>query len=674
MLPLFIYEKDILEVIQILEGDIIMKKVSFRIRKFDKEQFLTYNIDNDASLDEEVLDFLEEEEPKGLVPIIFEEDEEFDTFSYNVTDKIRLCELSNQEINAEMVLKVMRGLVLSLVDMGEYRVPLSYLVLHRNYIYINSDYEVEFICVPLEDMQDEVDVNAFLRSFVASLRFDSSENGDYVARMLSYINNTAIFNLRNMVSLVEDLMETMGIEIPEDLSNEIYVDYQEVEDGEVIEASEEVIQEDVAMTIEEPDEDEVEDIEEAAEESEETVEDTEEAAEEPAETVEDIEEVAEELEETVEAVEETVEEPETAVEDVEEAVEEPEATVEDVEEAVEEPEAAVEDVEEAVEEPEAAVEDVEEAVEEPEAAVEDVEEAVEEPEAAVEDVEEAVEELEATVEDVEEAAVEVVEEAVEEDIEEVAEEPEVAVEDTEELAKNEVFNTETDIDEDAQNIIDSLKKKVEQEQHATVLEEVQKVIKKPTFKTKDTSSSGVVIEDDFDDFVAEMERAEKAAKHEETGLKIKKSIKVNRASVAKSNRDEIKEEVAVDNKVEEEVDSNVIQSQTVAATAVVKTVDVPKANPYLVRVNTEERIMITKQNFKVGKASMGVDYTVKGNSAVSRVHAIIVNKDDTYYVKDNKSTNHTFVNGKILDEGENEPLTHDCKIVLGDEEFVFKLR
>ncbi len=710
MLPLFIYEKDILEVILILEGDIIMKKVSFRIRKFDKEQFLTYNIDNDASLDEEVLDFLEEEEPKGLVPIIFEEDEEFDTFSYNVTDKIRLCELSNQEINAEMVLKVMRGLVLSLVDMGEYRVPLSYLVLHRNYIYINSDYEVEFICVPLEDIQDEVDVNAFLRSFVASLRFDSSENGDYVARMLSYINNTAIFNLRNMVTLVEDLMETMGIEIPEDLSNEIYVDYQEVEDEEVVEASEEVIQEDVAMTVEEPEEDVVEDIQKAVEESEET----EEAVEKPAETVEDIEEVAEELEETVEDVEGTVEEPETAVEDVEEAVEEPETAVEDVEEAVEEPEAAVEDVEEAVEEPEAAVEDVEEAVEEPEAAVEDVEEAVEEPEAAVEDVEEAVEEPEAAVEDVEEAveepeavvedieevaeepevAVEDVEEAVEEpeagveDIEEVAEEPEVAVEDieeaveepeaavedTEELAKNEVFNTETDIDEDAKSIIESLKKKVEEEQHATVLEEVQKIVKKPTFKTKDTSSSGVVIEDDFDDFVAEMERAEKAAKHEETGLKIKKSIKVNRASVAKSNRDEIKEEVAVDNKVEEEVASNVIQSQTVAATAVVKTMDIPKANPYLVRVNTEERIMITKQNFKVGKASMGVDYTVKGNSAVSRVHAIIVNKDDTYYVKDNKSTNHTFVNGKILDEGENEPLTHDCKIVLGDEEFVFKLR
>ena len=59
-----------------------MKKVSFRVRNFDKEQFLTYNIDNEADLDDEVLDFLEEEEPEGIVPVIFDgQEEEFDTFS-----------------------------------------------------------------------------------------------------------------------------------------------------------------------------------------------------------------------------------------------------------------------------------------------------------------------------------------------------------------------------------------------------------------------------------------------------------------------------------------------------------------------------------------------------------------------------------------------------------------
>ena len=49
-----------------------MKKISFRVRNFESEQFLTFNIDNDAELDEDILDYLEEEEPEGIVPVIFE--------------------------------------------------------------------------------------------------------------------------------------------------------------------------------------------------------------------------------------------------------------------------------------------------------------------------------------------------------------------------------------------------------------------------------------------------------------------------------------------------------------------------------------------------------------------------------------------------------------------------
>ncbi len=545
------FEMMLYNIFLVLEGDIIMKKVSFRIRNFDKERFLTYDIDNEATLDEEVLDFLEEEEPKGIVPIIFEEGDEFDTFSYNVTDKIRLCELSEQEINAEMVLRVMRGLVLSLVDMSEYRVPLSYLVLHRNYIFINSDYEVEFICVPLEEMQEEVDINSFLRNFVASLRFESSENGDYVAKLLSYINNTAIFSLRNMVTVVEDLMDVMGVELLEESSNDIYVDYQEVLNDDDDDEEEISIGGDTSILTsavgEESTEEEV--VEEETAEEEEVVEE---------ETAEEEEVAEEETAEEEEVVEEEIAQEEEAVE---------EETVEDV-----------------------------------------------------------------------------------------------AEEQSDEMAE-------------AESIIADLKKLVESKKstpETTEKEESKVTPKKSTFKTKDTSAmTSVVIEDDFDAFLAEKEKEEKesAKKGETTGLKIRKNIKVNRASVAMSNQEELKEEAK-----EEEVVSNSILSQTVGVTGILKGADLPKANPYLIRVNTEERIMITKQNFKVGKASMGVDYAVRGNSAVSRIHAIITSKDDVYYVKDNKSTNHTFVNGKMLGEGESELLTHDCKIVLADEEFVFKLR
>ena len=626
-----------------------MKKISFRVRNFDKEQFLTFNIDNEAELDEELLDYLEEEEPAGIVPVIFEEGEEFDTFSYNVTDKIRLSELSEQEINAEMVLLVLRGLVMALIDMAEYRVPVSYLVLNRHYIYIDSDYKVEFVCIPLEEMREDVDISHFLRNFLASLRFEPSDNDNYVARLFTYINNHAVFNLRNMLSLVETLMEDLGIEIPDD-ANEIYAEYHEVEevtsDTTVLTSEEETdisrVMDDLAAAEEL---DDAEDIETAMSDlAAQSEEDTGKlAAEEEVDEPEKVEE--EEAEELEEAAEEEGEEPEEVEE--EEASEPEEVEEEEAEkpEEVEEKETDESESEEAEE-----AEKLEEVEEKETAEPKEAEEKTKKPE-----------EVE-------------------------GEEPK------QKPAKKSVL----ELDEESQEMVNKLKEKLAGSKKEKQSKHTEKEIKKPTFKTKDTSSVGVVIQDDLDEFLAEKEMEEQVTHHEDSGLKIRKNIKVSRASILKNTQEELKaaEEKEAEQKAleevteaedevtevaeteDEEVVSNSILSQTISgATGLLRgNVNVPKVNPYLIRVNTNERIMITKQNFKVGKASMGVDYTVKGNGAVSRVHAVIMNKDGIYYIRDNKSTNHTYVNGKMLEEGENELLTQDCKIVLGDEEFIFKLR
>ena len=125
---------------------------------------------------------------------------------------------------------------------------------------------------------------------------------------------------------------------------------------------------------------------------------------------------------------------------------------------------------------------------------------------------------------------------------------------------------------------------------------------------------------------------------------------------------------------EEKPKSNSILSKTVTETPRTSILNAPKAMPYLIRVNTEERIMLGKVMFKIGKASRGVDYTVDGNGAISRQHAVIIQKDGVCYIKDNKSTNHTYVNDKMVEEGVEEILTHDSRIRLGDEEFLFKIR
>ena len=97
-----------------------------------------------------------------------------------------------------------------------------------------------------------------------------------------------------------------------------------------------------------------------------------------------------------------------------------------------------------------------------------------------------------------------------------------------------------------------------------------------------------------------------------------------------------------------------------------------KSNPYIVRVDNGEKVIIQKQVFKIGKASRGVDYHVSDNGAISRQHAIITKKEDGYYIKDNKSTNHTYVDGRELGEGEEVLLKNNSKFKLADEEFQFK--
>ena len=638
-----------------MEGVVAMKKISFRVRNFDKEQFLTFNIDNNAELDDDLLDFLEDEEPEGIVPVIFEEGDEFDTFSYDITDKIQLRQLSAQEINAEMVLKVIRGLVISMMNMSEYRIPLSYLVLNRRYIYIDSDYKVEFVCIPLEDMKEEVDLTHFIRNFIASLRFDPNENGDYVAKILTYVNNREMFNLHNLLELVEEWMDRLGIEIPEGESNEIYGEYTEV-------------------------------VDESAEVKENALD-----AVEAAESAED-----EDVLDAVEAAESTEDE------DVLDAVEAAESTEdEDVLDAVE----AAESTED---------EDVLDAVEAAESAED-------------EDTLDAVETAESADDGDTLDAVETAEESIWVSKKADSEETDTS----EDYAKEADDNEEVDATETTGQKADEAEEANAQENMPEEPQENKK-IKKPHFRTREANYSGVVIEDELDAFLAEKDRED----HKASNIKINKGIKINRASILKNTKEEHEalepetdhvEETVVeedgnkpskkDNGKNESVKGSVtkeatrrlgrlirnkeaVAEDTVENTEPAKAGDaavheeaevttapdkpaesekpvaapIPKVNPYLIRVNTDERIMITKQTFKIGKAGMGVDYTISGNGAISRVHAIITGKDGEYFIKDNKSTNHTFVNGKSVDEGESEKLTDNCKIVLGDEEFIFKLQ
>lgn len=92
--------------------------------------------------------------------------------------------------------------------------------------------------------------------------------------------------------------------------------------------------------------------------------------------------------------------------------------------------------------------------------------------------------------------------------------------------------------------------------------------------------------------------------------------------------------------------------------------------PILERISTGESVTVRKNIFNIGKEKEN-DFTIINNKAVSRRHAVIERINGTYYLMDKSSTNHTYLNGEMLDAENSYVLSDHDSIQIADEEFTF---
>lgn len=95
--------------------------------------------------------------------------------------------------------------------------------------------------------------------------------------------------------------------------------------------------------------------------------------------------------------------------------------------------------------------------------------------------------------------------------------------------------------------------------------------------------------------------------------------------------------------------------------------------PYIFRKKTGERIDVDKPVFRIGKERSYVDFFVSDNTAVSRSHANILTKDGKYYIVDTNSTNHTYLNGQMLQSNVEYTLSSGSVIRIANEDFEFRV-
>lgn len=563
-----------------------MRKVNFKVRNIGSEKYLSYVLDDDCDFDEELLDYLEDNKIGELIDIIYEEDDENDYFTYNITDRVTVDTLFKDKVNAEKLLGVIRGIATSIVNLRDLGIPISYIILHRGFTYVNPvTYDVKLICLPVESGASmNAEFRHFAKNLIVNAQYDTTEDCNYIAKVLNLLN-VEKFTIRAFAGELTELMESAGMDVEEafvDLDGGIEVSQSAnavVDEGNGIDDLPEF--KDVAF--DEEDDDGLDMYEE-----------------EPTEANTIFKDLDLDAEEPYDGETETL----TSGEPVAAGVGSVNMDAFD-DSALEE--LKIDDTLEEYPDDEAASE--EEAAAEPELDLEDII-----PEIKPVKIQPKVEEIAHTAEGVTEVA------------------PVAETEDKPVL----IDTTEIDALIDHPPVMKSIKINRAKIIQRAVNELEDDKIENPT---ENIIASGLDADAEPE---TNMDPATipEAGNDDETGSTVELTAGMN-----------VVPDTEEDNKAS----------------------NAPKAMPYIVRVNTGERVMINKAVFKIGKANRGVDFTISGNGAVSRVHAIIYQREDGCYLKDNKTTNSTYVNGQKLAENQEVLLKNDSEIVLGDEDFIFKL-
>lgn len=158
--------------------------------------FLVYKLKETDSIDSFDYGMLKNNKIEGILePIITTMNNDV-TIKFNISSKIALKQYFEGVVNKKRILTVFSTITNAALTAEEYMLEPTSFLFDLNYIFVNvSTAEAQMICLPILDKPQNTDIASFFKNIMFSTQFDQTENSDYVAKIISYLNGTTNFSL-----------------------------------------------------------------------------------------------------------------------------------------------------------------------------------------------------------------------------------------------------------------------------------------------------------------------------------------------------------------------------------------------------------------------------------------------------------------------------------------------
>ena len=176
--------------------------------------FLVYGVSSDEAIDTMSLGMITNNHIPGLAPTIYTQMDTQKFIKFNVSAKISVNQFFSGYVNRKRLLGVFEGVVNAMLAAEDYMIDENSILLDLDYIFADvSTCETVLVCLPIvnDDLSANVDLGAFFKNIMFNTQFDQTENCDYVAKIINYLNSTPVFSLSEFKSILDTLMNNTSI-------------------------------------------------------------------------------------------------------------------------------------------------------------------------------------------------------------------------------------------------------------------------------------------------------------------------------------------------------------------------------------------------------------------------------------------------------------------------------
>lgn len=159
--------------------------------------YLVYAVKPEDTVDTMSLGMLTNNKIPGLAAVQFTQKDAEKFIKYNISARVSVRQFLEGVVNRQRLVGVLQGIVTGLRSSREYMIDPKSVVMDLDYMFVDvSTYQTALVCLPLMNVEDnQVDLGMLLKDIVFHTQFDQTENGDYIAKLLNYLNKPTPFSL-----------------------------------------------------------------------------------------------------------------------------------------------------------------------------------------------------------------------------------------------------------------------------------------------------------------------------------------------------------------------------------------------------------------------------------------------------------------------------------------------